>query len=568
MSKIVFNENNYFDFKTQLLYINGVPKDKPLTGIPCRILNYLAKNSPMLMSEDQIRQNCWREDNDRGKITYHISVLRNYIEDIKIKGPKRYKYIGTVDDKYYCSCRIVNDSDVQNSDVNDNDSLFNKNVSSGNIDTILVSPIEYCKQHGIEGFSDSGLSPKTLISNLKNKSKIFILATTGANLITALSSEFLSDALINGTSFTILIPNKYSTFINDVADIETPYDKELSRDAFATQFENVIKTIKREVLKSHNVSKTDAVGSVYIGCTFTYLRQTIIMGINEDEGWGYQSMTMPPSRTINGTSSFVFSGNIKEDTMTKRAYNHITALIDEAKNRHAFFEVTDMINPSTFNFGLEKNNAKIYWENLYKTAKYNMNLHMQYANELIEVAAQHPLNNGEPSLEFRSRLDFAFELYNKLKSDNNSVKIYVPGNIHSVNGISGSYSLNYAGIKYLTGLGISTDALLGDEYNLKYKGENGVYNSADECFVASKIFLSGGYKHIHAICSPNQIVRKQLFYLSFGVIPLFHTVPCDTSAHDLIYELFNAIPDVIFNDHTWQDENSPNAIRTRNERKP
>lgn len=64
------------------------------------------------------------------------------------------------------------------------------------------------------------------------------------------------------------------------------------------------------------------------------------------------------------------------------------------------------------------------------------------------------------------------------------------------------------------------------------------------------------------------MLRKQLFYISFGVIPLFHTVPNNNPAHDLIYELFEAIPDVIYNDHTWQDDDSPNAIRTRNERKP
>ena len=180
-----------------------------------------------------------------------------------------------------------------------------------------------------------------------------------------MSSDFIADSLVHGTSFTILLPNKYSEFINDVADIETPYDKELSRDAFATQFENIIKTIKREVLKAQNLSNQSTVGSVYIGCAFTYLRQTIIMGINETEVWGYQSMTMPPARTINGTTSFVFSGNINENTIAKRTYNHINALIDEAKHRFSFFEVTELINPSTFNFGLEKTNARTYWESFY-----------------------------------------------------------------------------------------------------------------------------------------------------------------------------------------------------------
>lgn len=488
MSKLFFDSHKYFDFDTQLLYTDDIPKEEALTGIPFRILEYLAKNAPLPLSCDQIRQECWENDNGTGDVPYHISVLREYIEDIKIKGTRKYTYIVTRDKKYYCSIKLT--------------------------------------------------------------------------------SDFISDSLVHGTSFTILLPNKYSEFINDVADIETPYDKELSRDAFATQFENIIKTIKREVLKAQNLSNQSTVGSVYIGCAFTYLRQTIIMGINETEVWGYQSMTMPPARTINGTTSFVFSGNINENTIAKRTYNHINALIDEAKHRFSFFEVTELINPSTFNFGLEKTNARTYWESLYRKADINMKIHMQYEDELIEVAAQHPLNHGEPDSEFKERLNFAFELYNKLRKGNRRVGIYIPGSVHTANGIQDQYSLSFAGVKYLTKLGIPIESLLGDEYNQKYKGENGVYNSADECYVASQIFLNGKYKYIHVVCSPNQMLRKQLFYISFGVIPLFHTVPNNNPAHDLIYELFEAIPDVIYNDHTWQDDDSPNAIRTRNERKP
>ncbi len=141
--------------------------------------------------------------------------------------------------------------------------------------------------------------------------------------------------------------------------------------------------------------------------------------------------------------------------------------------------MTDLTNSSIFNFGLEKTNAKTYRESLYKKADINMKIHMQYEDELIEVAAQHPLNHGEPDLEFKERLDFSLELYNKLRKDNRRVKIYIPGSIHSVNGIQDQYSLSFAGVKYLTKFGVPIEHLLGDEYNQKYKGENGVYNSAD-----------------------------------------------------------------------------------------
>ena len=55
--------------------------------------------------------------------------------------------------------------------------------------------------------------------------------------------------------------------------------------------------------------------------------------------------------------------------------------------------------------------------------------------------------------------------------------------------------------------------------NRRYKGEQGVYNTADECFVASRIFFDGDYRRLHCVCSPNQIQRKKLFYIAFGVIP-------------------------------------------------
>ena len=83
-----------------------------------------------------------------------------------------------------------------------------------------------------------------------------------------------------------------------------------------------------------------------------------------------------------------------------------------------------------------------------------------------------------------------------------------------------------------------------------------------------RFFLNGKYKYIHVVCSPNQMLRKQLFYISFWRNSAISYGPNNNPAHDLIYELFEAIPDVIYNDHTWQDDDSPNAIRTRNERKP
>ena len=91
---------------------------------------------------------------------------------------------------------------------------------------------------------------------------------------------------------------------------------------------------------------------------------------------------------------------------------------------------------------------------------------------------------------------------------------------------------------------------------------------ADECFVASKIFFDDRYKQVYCICSPNQLLRKQLFYMAFGVVPMMITVPCNELMHDPIYEIFESIPQVIMHDHTWQDDNSEQGRRTRKERNP
>lgn len=441
--------------------------------------------------------------------------------------------------------------------------------SDNEISSGLISPADYCKTNGIIGFSDDGLSIEIIRNNLINKDTIYILATTGLNLILKLASDFLSDALLNGTNLIVLIPNKYSPFVNDVADIETPYDKQLGRDSFAGYYQNVISTLKREVLKSESFANGREIGKVHIGCSFSLLRQTILLGVKENEVWGWQSLTMPPSRTITSTTSFAFSGMISDkDSIAKRVYTHVSAVLNEAKKRNAFYLINKETDENIFNFGLEKANAKQYWEELYQKAKINMIMHAQFQGELIEVAANHPLINGQPSPEFQARLDYAALLYKRLKDQDKIIKIYVPGSLHMANGIIDECSLSQAGKEYLIKKGIDSENIMGDEMNIKYKGEDGVYNSSDECFVATQIFNDYSFCRLHTICSQNQAIRKQLFYIAFGVIPFVHTTSCDVLAHDFIYELFEATPNIIYNDHTWQDKDSPDGNRTRNERKP
>jgi hypothetical protein len=194
--------------------------------------------------------------------------------------------------------------------------------------------------------------------------------------------------------------------------------------------------------------------------------------------------------------------------------------------------------------------------------------HFNKDTVLIEVAAQHPLkSDGTPEDEFAKRLDCAIRLYNDLINSGKVVKMYVPGSIHCTSGVADPVSLSSSGCKYLLEHGIPENALYGDNMNKKYKGDDGVYNSADECFVATRIFYDEKFQLLYSVCSPNQMLRKKLFYIAFGVLPYFNVVNAERMYHNDINELFHSIPTVLYRDHTWQG-NSEIAAKLRAERKP
>lgn len=172
---------------------------------------------------------------------------------------------------------------------------------------------------------------------------------------------------------------------------------------------------------------------------------------------------------------------------------------------------------------------------------------------LIEVAAQHPLVYGMYSNEeFEKRLESALELYN----DSTNVKLYVPGSLH----VSDNITLSEAGVTWLNEHGVPMEDLIGDKANIIYTGEDGVYNSIDECYVTSRLFFDNKFKEIHYVCSPARLMRKALAYIQFGVIPNFHTVSVDDMFHNYIDEAFHFIPDLL------NDQILSSAIRI--ERKP
>lgn len=179
-----------------------------------------------------------------------------------------------------------------------------------------------------------------------------------------------------------------------------------------------------------------------------------------------------------------------------------------------------------------------HWTALYDQAKAAMAARSAAPGILIEVAAQHPLVDGRaPNEEFSKRLTLAAELYFSQRPLQ-PVKLYVPGSLHTPDQIP----LSQAGKDFLLSLGVAEEDIFAEEANRNYKGEEGVYNSTDECFVASSLFRDLGYGHLHCVCSSAQMMRKALSYIQFGFVPYFHTVSCDRMYHSYVDEVFRYIP--------------------------
>lgn len=148
-----------------------------------------------------------------------------------------------------------------------------------------------------------------------------------------------------------------------------------------------------------------------------------------------------------------------------------------------------------------------------------------YKKVLIEVAAQHPLKEGKfPGEEYAKRLDIACELIDE------DTYIYLPGSLH----IPDEMPLSEAGKEYLLKKGVSEDRIIITE--------DEVYNSTDECEIASRILIENEFAELICICSPAQLIRKALSYISFGVYPSFKIASCNELFHSYVEEATRNIP--------------------------
>lgn len=215
------------------------------------------------------------------------------------------------------------------------------------------------------------------------------------------------------------------------------------------------------------------------------------------------------------------------------------------------------------------------WQNKLEIAKQNSRDRNHFPNLLIEIAAQHPLKDGlVPGEEFEERLRMGAQLYRSFHASferdsirNGSVHIYVPGSRHRSGQQEDLVSLSEAGRKYLIRMGIPEEDIFGEAMNLNYKGEDGVYNSSDECFVAASIFADGAYRELHCVCAPEQVMRKALSYIAFGVLPRMHCANYADGSHSYIWEAFMAVPALLEDPLALQGQ-SEQARKLRAERNP
>jgi response regulator receiver protein len=170
-----------------------------------------------------------------------------------------------------------------------------------------------------------------------------------------------------------------------------------------------------------------------------------------------------------------------------------------------------------------------------------------YKKVLVEVAAQHPLKEGKfQGEEYAKRLDISRELMGE------DVYIYLPGSLH----VPDEISLSEAGKEYLLKKGVPEDRLIITE--------DEVYNSTDECKVASRILVENEFAELICICSPAQLMRKALSYISFGVYPSFRIASCDELFHSYVEEAMRNIP-ILLN---GEEELKREKERLCEERKP
>ena len=430
--------------------------------------------------------------------------------------------------------------------------------------------LSYCQKEGITMFGKGSVFTKDeMESKFSCAKEVYIVATTGAGLLKTLKEIAIIRALKNKAKINILLPDRNSKFCCDVAIAESsrsgygPVIAEQNRYRIEAEFVATFQYLNEAVCQAQEKYGND-IGEVWCYSTQTLLRQTIVLVISDhNTSWGWMNMTMAPFRTAD-TPNIAISDSDANRGLDNLIVKHCKCIIKIACERKAFRK----INGNTRADKLDITDHEQYWRKKKEMAEERMKKRKELSDKvLIEVAAQHPLDDGlYPNQEFQKRLDMALQLNNELGAMN--VWFYVPGSRHKFEGDEDKITLSQAGKNYLLEHGIQETHIYGDEANIMIKGKHGVYNSADESFVASQLFIANSFGRMICICSPNQTLRKTFYYMEFGLIPECYGIPNSEIFHDVVSEYFNSLHHTVYEDHDWQDMESAVFINSRKDRMP
>lgn len=420
------------------------------------------------------------------------------------------------------------------------------------------------KELGFEYSSTKPLSQFEFNKMCKDANEIKMFFVSGRHLLNE-KEYYIRKALKNGVEVKCLLCNPQSIFLNNIEVMEnTQYS------ANGRPLREIDNKISEEIYEIIDKYKDTELKFRFYS---TEYRLPYILCYNKDGSVNaWLTVSLPPYKS---DKSFILRGLRRSNHISGEDLQFVDMMetnFDNIWNNYSNSADKILQEKDNVDSKSESNDNKNKWTEYYKIAKENINNASKSNNRgskiLIEVAAQHPLLDGEkPNHEFEKRLDLAIKLYNE-KSQNNDVNIYVPGSLHQYKGVQDIISLSAAGKKYLISKGIPEIDILSEEMNLKYKGNDGVYNSSDECYVSCKIFESGNYNELHCVCSSAQMMRKALSYIRFGYIPNMHTVSCENMYHNYIKEVYEHIPVLLNDDNAFQDANSKVAANIRKNRKP
>lgn len=501
------------------------------------------------------------------------------------------KRIGNIADPEWISINLNNDEDIIEgkqriiSSLTINNELQKENIEDflrlvatittssrtfvGMEENMYNDILDYCQKEGIIKFRNGQVYTKEeMISKFAQAKKVYIVSTTGAGLLKTIKEEALIKALGNNAEINIILPDRNSAFCQDVAEAEckqegfNPVIAEQNRYRIEAEFVATIQYLNEAYCLAEK-KYPDGMGSITCYNSRSLLRQTIVLLIlDNNRSWGWINATMPPLRTTDTPSIAIWDTNVQKG-LDKMVVRHCECLMKIAEDRKA----TRVIDGKTSAEKLEKSNHEDYWINKMDLAINNMKDSMESSKILIEVAAQHPLDQGRyPNEEFQKRLDTAIRL--SLEFERENVWFYVPGSRHKHNNVVDELSLSEAGKNYLLRQGIDESHIYADETNIKYKGDLGVYNSADESYVASRIFNDDSFGRLICVCSPYQTLRKSFYYMEFGLIAECYGVSANAMFHNPVSEYFESLYHTVIEDHSWQDKESETAIQSRKDRKP